>query len=62
MMYVHYFVHTMEWNHSIQVGVEPIILITKYSGHAYDRYNDSGYLHGLSGMQICLYMRSSARI
>ena len=62
MMYVHPFVLTIEWDHSIQVGVEPIIIITKYSGRAYDRYNISECFHKLSDMHICLYMRSSERI
>ena len=63
MIYVHPFVNNIiEWDNSIQVGVEPVILITKYSGCAYNRYHVSGYLHGLYDSHICLYVRSSESI
>ena len=60
MIYVHTFVNNIiEWDNSIQVDVEPVILITKYSGSAYNRYHVSGYLHGLSDFHIYLYVSSS---
>ena len=63
MIYVHPFVNNIiEWDHSIQVGVEPIILITKYSGIAYNMYHVSGYLHGLYDLHMCVCVRSSESI